>query len=42
MPSSPLQFSTPCPHKESHLDGLRNHPRYQQLVALLNERFPRT
>jgi hypothetical protein len=27
---------------DSDLDGLRNHPRYAQFVALLNEHFPRT
>jgi len=27
---------------DSDLDGLRNHPRFAQFVALLDERFPRT
>ena len=27
---------------DSDLDRLRNHPRYLQFVALLNERIPQT
>jgi adenylate cyclase len=40
--SSDRQFWKDWIENDSDLDGLRNHPRYPQLVALLNERFPRT
>ena len=36
------QFWRDWIENDSDLDGLRNHPRYAQFVALLNERFPRT
>jgi adenylate cyclase len=36
------QFWRDWIENDSDLDGLRNHPRYTQFVALLNERFPRT
>jgi adenylate cyclase len=34
------QFWRDWIEKDSDLDGLRTHPRYEQLVALLNELFP--
>ena len=40
--SSDRQFWKDWIENDSDLDGLRNHPRYPQLVALLNERFLRT
>ena len=40
--SSDRQFWKDWIENDSDLDRLRNHPRYPQLVALLNERFPRT
>jgi adenylate cyclase len=36
------QFWRDWIENDSDLDGLRNHPRYAQFLALLNERFPRT
>jgi len=36
------QFWRDWIENDSDLDGLRNHRRYAQFVALLNERFPRT
>ena len=36
------QFWRDWIENDSDLDGLRNHPRYAQFVALLNELFPRT
>jgi adenylate cyclase len=36
------QFWRDWIENDSDLDGLRNHPRYAQFFALLNERFPRT
>ena len=40
--NSGRQFWKDWIENDSDLDGLRDHPRYPQLVALLNERFPRT
>ena len=40
--SSGRQFWKDWIENDSDLDGLRNHPRYRQFVALLNERFPQT
>jgi len=36
------QFWRDWIENDSDLDGLRNHPRWAQFVALLSERFPRT
>jgi len=40
--NSGRQFWKDWIENDSDLDGLRNHPRYRQFVALLNERFPQT
>jgi adenylate cyclase len=40
--SSGRQFWKDWIENDSDLDGMRNHSRYPQLIALLNERFPRT
>jgi adenylate cyclase len=36
------QFWRDWIENDSDLDGLRTHPRYEQLVALLNKLFPQT
>jgi adenylate cyclase len=38
--NSGQQFWKDWIENDSDLDGMRNHPRYPQLFALLNERFP--
>jgi adenylate cyclase len=36
------QFWRDWIENDSDLDGVRNHPRWAQFIALLNKRFPRT